>query len=58
MIKVVNLVSLIVAPIIVEYGSAGIGVVAVIVVLGGGIVWAFLRTRRPPSPLDADESVH
>jgi K(+)-stimulated pyrophosphate-energized sodium pump len=58
MIKVVNLVSLIVAPIIVEYGSAGIGVVAVIVALGGGIVWAFLRTRKPPAPLDAEESVH
>jgi K(+)-stimulated pyrophosphate-energized sodium pump len=58
MIKVVNLVSLIVAPIIVEYSSASIGVVVVIVVLGGGIVWAFLRTRKPPAPLDADEPVH
>jgi K(+)-stimulated pyrophosphate-energized sodium pump len=58
MIKVVNLVSLIAAPIIVEYGSASIGVVAVVVVLGGGIVWAFLRTRRPPTPLDADEPAH
>jgi K(+)-stimulated pyrophosphate-energized sodium pump len=58
MIKVVNLVSLIVAPIIVEYGSASIGVVAVIVVLGGGMVWAFLRTRKPPAPLDADEPAH
>jgi K(+)-stimulated pyrophosphate-energized sodium pump len=49
MIKVVNLVSLIAAPIIVEYGSANIGVIAVIVVLGAGIAWAFLRTRRPPA---------
>jgi K(+)-stimulated pyrophosphate-energized sodium pump len=53
MIKVVNLVSLIAAPIIVEYGSASIGVVAMIVVLGVGIAWAFLRTRKPPTPLDA-----
>jgi K(+)-stimulated pyrophosphate-energized sodium pump len=49
MIKVVNLVSLIAAPIIVEYGSANIGVIAVIVVLGAGIAWAFLRTRKPPA---------
>jgi K(+)-stimulated pyrophosphate-energized sodium pump len=51
MIKVVNLVSLIAAPIIVEYGSASIGVIAVIVVLGAGIAWAFLRTRRSPPTL-------
>jgi K(+)-stimulated pyrophosphate-energized sodium pump len=57
MIKVVNLVSLIVAPIIVEYGSASIGVAAVVVVLGAGIVWAFLRARKPPNPLPADEAV-
>jgi K(+)-stimulated pyrophosphate-energized sodium pump len=55
MIKVVNLVSLITAPIIVEYGSISVGVVLVIVVLAAGIAWAFLRTRRPPVPLDADE---
>jgi K(+)-stimulated pyrophosphate-energized sodium pump len=58
MIKVVNLVSLIAAPIIVEYGSASIGVIAVIVVLGAGIAWAFLRTRKRPAPLAAYESVH
>jgi K(+)-stimulated pyrophosphate-energized sodium pump len=55
MIKVVNLVSLIAVPIIVEYGSASIGVVVVIVMLGAGIVCAFLRTRKPPSPLAADK---
>jgi K(+)-stimulated pyrophosphate-energized sodium pump len=55
MIKVVNLVSLIAAPIIVEYGSVSIGVIAVIVALGAGIAWAFLRTRRPPAPLAADK---
>jgi K(+)-stimulated pyrophosphate-energized sodium pump len=57
MIKVVNLVSLIAAPIIVEYGSASFGVIAVIVVLGAGIAWAFLRTRRPSTPLAAEKSV-
>ena len=46
MIKVVNLVSLIVAPIIVGYSSASIGVIVAIVVLGAGIVWAFMRTKR------------
>jgi K(+)-stimulated pyrophosphate-energized sodium pump len=56
MIKVVNLVSLIAAPIIVEYGSVSIGVIVVIVVLGAGIAWAFLRTRRPPTPLAAEKS--
>jgi hypothetical protein len=29
-----------------------------IVVLGGGIVWAFLRTRKPPNSLAADEPAH
>jgi K(+)-stimulated pyrophosphate-energized sodium pump len=53
MIKVVNLVSLIIAPIIVEYGSARIGVAAVVIVLGSGLVWAFLRARKPSNPLAA-----
>jgi K(+)-stimulated pyrophosphate-energized sodium pump len=56
MIKVVNLVSLIAAPIIVEYGSVNLGSIAVIIALGAGIVWAFLRTRRPPTPLAVVES--
>jgi hypothetical protein len=46
MIKVVNLVSLIVAPIIVGYSSASIGMIVVIVVLGVGIVWAIMRTKK------------
>jgi len=54
MIKVVNLVSLIVAPIIVRYDSASIGVIAVIVALAAGIVWAFMRTKKP-AKLPVDE---
>jgi K(+)-stimulated pyrophosphate-energized sodium pump len=47
MIKVVNLVSLIVAPIIVGYSSASIGVIVAIVVLSAGIGWAILTTKKP-----------
>jgi K(+)-stimulated pyrophosphate-energized sodium pump len=58
MIKVVNLVSLIVAPIIVRYDSASIGVIAIIVALGAGIVWAFTRTKQPAKmPVDEQTPV-
>jgi hypothetical protein len=56
MIKVVNLVSLIVAPIIVGYSSASIGVIAAIVVLSAGIVWAIATTKRPARPFAGEQA--
>jgi K(+)-stimulated pyrophosphate-energized sodium pump len=53
MIKVVNLVSVIIAPIIVQYASPGlpvavkIGVWAVAVVLLGVLTWAVIRSKAP-----------
>jgi K(+)-stimulated pyrophosphate-energized sodium pump len=55
MIKVVNLISLIVAPIIVGYNSASIGVIAAIVVLSAGIAWAVVTTKRPAKPLGGEQ---
>jgi K(+)-stimulated pyrophosphate-energized sodium pump len=47
MIKVVNLVSLIAAPVIVKYtGHFSIGVVIVAVVLLAAIIWAIARSKR------------
>jgi len=54
MIKVVNLVSLIVAPIIVKFTSMTIGLGLVVAVLISLIVWAILRSkRRAPELIDA-----
>ena len=58
MIKVVNLVSVIIAPIVVQYsgaeGSSVIGVWAVSLVLLGVLSWAVMRSKAPaPSMSDA-----
>jgi K(+)-stimulated pyrophosphate-energized sodium pump len=54
MIKVVNLVSLIVAPIIVKFTSMTIGLGLVVAILIALIVWAILRSkRRAPELVDA-----
>jgi K(+)-stimulated pyrophosphate-energized sodium pump len=55
MIKVVNLVSLIAAPIIVEYDSFNVGVILVVVALAAGIVWAITRSKRPAEPLAVEQ---
>jgi K(+)-stimulated pyrophosphate-energized sodium pump len=47
MIKVVNLVSLIIAPIIVQYTDLGIGGMIIIVVLLAVLVWAIWQSKRP-----------
>lgn len=53
MIKVVNLVSVIIAPIIVQYGAPGlpvavkIGVWAIALVLLGVLAWAVIRSKAP-----------
>lgn len=46
MIKVVNLVSLIAAPLIVKYSSINIGMVLVIIVLIAGVVWAIMQSKK------------
>jgi K(+)-stimulated pyrophosphate-energized sodium pump len=46
MIKVVNLVSVIIAPIVVQYKTMDIGVGIVVLVLLGGFVWAVWQSKR------------
>ena len=47
MIKVVNLISVIIAPIIVQYNKLGLGTWIVIALLSAAIVWAILKSKRP-----------
>ena len=47
MIKVVNLISVIIAPIIVQYTRYGFAKITVIVVLVTALVWAILNSKRP-----------
>jgi K(+)-stimulated pyrophosphate-energized sodium pump len=51
MIKVVNLVSLIIAPIVVQYSERSVGVIAVTVVLIALLGWAIMRSKREAEPL-------
>ena len=58
MIKVVNLVSVIIAPIIVQYsGSASLGVWAIALVLLGVLAWAVVRSKAPAPEMTAVEAV-
>ncbi len=50
MIKVVNLVSLIIAPIIVQYKGLGIGSIIVVVVLLAALWWAISTSKREAAP--------
>ncbi len=47
MIKVVNLVSVIVAPIVVQYNEPSLGVVVAIVLLIGVLYWAVAKSKAP-----------
>jgi K(+)-stimulated pyrophosphate-energized sodium pump len=47
MIKVVNLVSLIAAPVIVQYSELGVGGWIVVAVLFAAFVWAVLKSKAP-----------
>ena len=47
MIKVVNLVSLIVAPIIVKYNNLGVVGWIVVLVLLAATIWAILQSKKP-----------
>jgi len=57
MIKVVNLVSLLAAPVIVKYsaaeGGVNVGAFIVAVILLIGVGWAIRRSKTPVKPLDA-----
>ena len=46
MIKVVNLVSLLAAPILVKYSDLGFGGWAVVAVLFAALVWGVLRSKK------------
>ncbi|RMF44456.1 MAG: sodium-translocating pyrophosphatase [Anaerolineae bacterium] len=54
MIKVVNLVSVIIAPIIVTYKSLNIGAWVAIIVLVGVLVWAILQSKKPAPSVTAE----
>ena len=52
MIKVVNLISLIAAPIIVKFSQINIGVLIVAAVLLAGVIWAISTSSRPTHSLE------
>jgi K(+)-stimulated pyrophosphate-energized sodium pump len=56
MIKVVNLVSVIIAPIIVQYENLGIGGWIIVAVLVGALVWSIWRSKQPSSLSVSQES--
>ncbi|HEX7974447.1 MAG TPA: sodium-translocating pyrophosphatase [Anaerolineales bacterium] len=56
MIKVVNLVSLLAAPLIVKYSSVSLGVVLVVVVLMAAVTWAILQSKKPAPAIVASTS--
>jgi K(+)-stimulated pyrophosphate-energized sodium pump len=51
MIKVVNLVSVIIAPIIVQYRTLGLGGWAIVVVLTSALIWAVWQSKRHAHPI-------
>ena len=53
MIKVVNLVSLIIAPIVVRYNELNVFVVVIILALIGLLGWAITRSKRAAEPIAA-----
>ncbi len=56
MIKVVNLVSLLAAPIIVKYQNLDIGGWIVVAFLLAAVVWALLRSQRPVDAIEPAEA--
>jgi K(+)-stimulated pyrophosphate-energized sodium pump len=52
MIKVVNLVSLLAAPIIVKYSEMSVGVVIVAAALLAAVIWAIFQSKRPTKSLE------
>jgi K(+)-stimulated pyrophosphate-energized sodium pump len=56
MIKVVNLVSLLAAPLIVKYENLGVVGWIIVAAMVGAIVWAFLSSSRPIEDFAVDET--
>ncbi len=56
MIKVVNLVALIVAPIVVTYKQLGFGGWMVVLLLAAGLVWAILQSKKPAPKIAETET--
>lgn len=56
MIKVVNLVSLLAAPIIVKYSSMSVGLVVVVIILILAVWWAIRASKRPAPKLVVEAS--
>ena len=57
MIKVANIVSLIVAPVIVKYSHMSLGLGIVVAILLAGVVWAILKSKREaPSLFEEDRA--
>ena len=57
MIKVANIVSLIVAPVIVKYSQMSLGLGIVVAILLAGVVWAILKSKREaPSLFEEDRA--
>jgi len=57
MIKVTNLVSLIVAPVIVKYSHMSLGLGIVVAVLLAGVAWAILKSKREAPSLFEEDKV-
>jgi K(+)-stimulated pyrophosphate-energized sodium pump len=55
MIKVVNLVSLITAPIIVQASGISVGRVLTIIVLAAGLIWGIFQSKKPAPELEVAE---
>ncbi len=51
MIKVVNLVSVIIAPVVVKYSDKDWGVWLAIAILIAGLTWSILTSKRPADPI-------
>jgi K(+)-stimulated pyrophosphate-energized sodium pump len=56
MIKVVNLISLIAAPILVRYTDLGWVGWAIVLVMSAGVVWGILRSKKSPPRLTSSEA--
>jgi len=56
MIKVVNLVSLIVAPILVSYQNLGLIGWVIVILLAGAVVWSIALSKKPAPKLKAAET--
>ncbi len=56
MIKVVNLVSLIAAPIIVHYQNLGVGGWIIVLVLLAGLLWGIIQSKKPAPSIKATDA--